>query len=605
MGLKVPEYTNQEKIVAPQLSTPNAGTATAPSVVRGAFGEDIARETQKTGDIMAKLGEHLLKMEVDNQDKEVLRRETELMQDLQNRATSADTDDLPDVNGGTYPRPRGYLNRQLGWAKGATEEFDKTYPDVEKKYLDGLSKYQYEKLKPALDKHVLSMRDKIITHEANQLDADLKNTVESNLKQKTLDASAIRDPEQLRQAIWGSPAEKPYNVNAPVEGYAGNIDLANRPTINNADGSVSTEKSFSFKDEKTGKEVLIPLIVGDQELSQKEAIDHYYKTGENLGIFNTPEEADAMAMKIHERGYALEGGAIQSARVYNQRFDPATQKILNEKIAGDMVDEAILSTVNSGNIVLAKSMLDGVKDKIPQSVYDKNSELIDKGAKEFSDKIERINKENIELQKLAITKNENDLIDLKIGGKLTEGIIREYRTKEKINPKFADTLIRSLVSPGSIKIKENSADFNKLSDFILNPENKQEAITSELLKENAKGTISDDEFNTLYSFNKSVNGEEANKDIDKSLPRKSFLQWISFWTDEYAQGREDVRAGLFKNYMKRVSSGEAPDIAANAIINAMKKKTTYKVGQKINTPKGVVEIIDLDGDGEPIIKKVK
>jgi hypothetical protein len=85
-----------------------------------------------------------------------------------------------------------------------------------------------------------------------------------------------------------------------VENYTGNIDLLNRPIVRNPDGSFSTEisKSFNFD----GKEVLIPTIVNGKRVSDNEAIEHYKKTGEHLGIFNSPEEANAMAEKIHSRG---------------------------------------------------------------------------------------------------------------------------------------------------------------------------------------------------------------------------------------------------------------------------------------------------------------
>lgn len=88
-------------------------------------------------------------------------------------------------------------------------------------------------------------------------------------------------------------------INNPVQGYSGNIDLNNRPIINNPDGTTSTEISFSIGED--GKEILIPSIVNGKELSKQDAIDYYHKTGEHLGKFNNKEEASAMAEKIHSR----------------------------------------------------------------------------------------------------------------------------------------------------------------------------------------------------------------------------------------------------------------------------------------------------------------
>ncbi len=46
-------------------------------------------------------------------------------------------------------------------------------------------------------------------------------------------------------------------------------------------------------------EVLIPTVIDNRVVSDKEAIDHYFKTGENFGIFHSPEEATAYAKDLH------------------------------------------------------------------------------------------------------------------------------------------------------------------------------------------------------------------------------------------------------------------------------------------------------------------
>ena len=81
----------------------------------------------------------------------------------------------------------------------------------------------------------------------------------------------------------------------------GNIDLNNRKVVSNPDGSISTEQSFSFYDEDTGKEILVPTVINGRIVSEDEAIDHYYATGEYLGMFDTPEEATEYAEMLHNR----------------------------------------------------------------------------------------------------------------------------------------------------------------------------------------------------------------------------------------------------------------------------------------------------------------
>lgn len=83
----------------------------------------------------------------------------------------------------------------------------------------------------------------------------------------------------------------------------GNIDLYNRPMYENEDGSISTVESFSTNID--GKEVLLPTVGRDEKgnpvkWTEDEAIDHYFETGEHLGMFDTPEEATEYAERLHE-----------------------------------------------------------------------------------------------------------------------------------------------------------------------------------------------------------------------------------------------------------------------------------------------------------------
>jgi hypothetical protein len=96
----------------------------------------------------------------------------------------------------------------------------------------------------------------------------------------------------------------------------GNINLNGRPVVHNADGSISTEYSVSFED-KDGHEVLVPTVVNGKFLTPdgkkpkegsaaeekmfQRAWKHYEETGEQMGIFDTPEHADTYANTVHNR----------------------------------------------------------------------------------------------------------------------------------------------------------------------------------------------------------------------------------------------------------------------------------------------------------------
>jgi hypothetical protein len=65
----------------------------------------------------------------------------------------------------------------------------------------------------------------------------------------------------------------------------GNLDLNQRPTVRNPDGSISTVRTISVTDDKGANE---------------DAIAHWKKTGEHLGYFDTEDSANAYAEALHE-----------------------------------------------------------------------------------------------------------------------------------------------------------------------------------------------------------------------------------------------------------------------------------------------------------------
>lgn len=80
----------------------------------------------------------------------------------------------------------------------------------------------------------------------------------------------------------------------------GNINLNNRPRVKMPGGGYQTVYTMSAGIDN-GKTALIPRIVNGKLLSEKEAFDHFRKSGEHMGIFHSPEAADIYDEKIHKQ----------------------------------------------------------------------------------------------------------------------------------------------------------------------------------------------------------------------------------------------------------------------------------------------------------------
>lgn len=92
------------------------------------------------------------------------------------------------------------------------------------------------------------------------------------------------------------------NNNTPDGGTTnnqGNIDLNNRPKVQNSDGTYSTVRTITV--EIDGKTILLPTIINGKQVSNQEAVNYYKQTGENLGVFNSEKEANQYDKKMHEQ----------------------------------------------------------------------------------------------------------------------------------------------------------------------------------------------------------------------------------------------------------------------------------------------------------------
>ena len=112
----------------------------------------------------------------------------------------------------------------------------------------------------------------------------------------------VRTQQVFPSGRLRAPSFSEWHIEKGKIASIGNIDLTNRPTIHNPDGTISTVWSKTVGPDKDGKWVLIPGVRHglDRKMTTQEAWEHHLHTGEHLGRFDSKEEANTYAEKLHK-----------------------------------------------------------------------------------------------------------------------------------------------------------------------------------------------------------------------------------------------------------------------------------------------------------------
>lgn len=168
----------------------------------------------------------------------------------------------------------------------------------------------------------------------------------------------------------------------------GNIDLYNRPVYMNDDGTISTVDSISFYDENEKKEILIPTIVNGQRVSDEQAIDYYYQTGEYLGKFDTVEESEAYADLLHKQQELLYPSDSNTPRVGASIGVPEGAPVVSSTGATDTGYQP-RGVTNPIEAAIEEQEIERLKIKY-QNQLDDNQAILDSRADEFAQARETI-----------------------------------------------------------------------------------------------------------------------------------------------------------------------------------------------------------------------
>lgn len=467
--MKVPQYEERVETAAPTVSAPRQPNIASPGVVPGAFGADVGAAYEKLGQVGDRISAHLQQMAIDEQDKEVLKRETTYRQDLQTRLMDT-SDETIQVNGQDVTRKKGLLLRQLGQAKGATEDLDSTYQtQLRKQYLGGLTKYQADKLASAMDNYYLSVRNNVITHESNQLDEDFKNTTESNLKQKIMDASLIRDDKQLAYAI--------DDAVRTIEPYNRKYDEATRKVQNEKTAEDIAKTAIISAIEQTGDYTQAKIML--EGIKDKISPATYTAISDEVGK-RAVDMAIAADMSIHQEDSAVMAelqkgkkglfGYLSTTEI-NKNIKESQQKIYyNSQIAKRGIEEQqnlrndeVLNKISTDSLTLSdierEMNLPEEQGGLPKKVLVNYKRAVQRGIeKDLNAMLKEKTTDGDPTRKAQAVKQYLDLID-----SFVDDSTDKWYAREKLSAAYADGLLNKGETIFLNKLKNNLKDieFNR------------------------------------------------------------------------------------------------------------------------------------------------
>jgi hypothetical protein len=168
-------------------------------------------------------------------------------------------------------------------------------------------------------------------------------TISSNISELTHHGSRPRSHDQIVAIALANARRHPRADGGGLDGPSdqiepGNINLYDRPTVRNPDGTTSSVRSMSFGTDRG--EVLVPTITDDgRNMNFDQARQQYHDTGRHLGIFRTPDAATGYAQWLHGQQEMLypqpraRGGAadraIALAREAARQKDPVAHAAKN------------------------------------------------------------------------------------------------------------------------------------------------------------------------------------------------------------------------------------------------------------------------------------
>ncbi len=198
-----------------------------------------------------------------------------------------------EVNESRTPEGEKLGKRKSAFISGISAQIDKSNPLLGK--VDQTGKQQLYEFSFFVDRKVEEYKkegkDPYNLFDPNKPDYLGSKSVLSGY-QKTVQQSMQEVTKSIRGVPGNNAPRLPQGMIRP-----GNIDMSKRVRVDSKDGSFSTVVSKSF--DVGGEEVLLPTLDPQgKKMTDKETLDRFFKTGDHLGIFDSPTAATNFAKSL-------------------------------------------------------------------------------------------------------------------------------------------------------------------------------------------------------------------------------------------------------------------------------------------------------------------
>lgn len=291
-----------------------------------------------------------------------------------------------------------------------------------------------------------------------------------------------------------------------------------------------------------------------------------YQAQQIINNYGGMNDAERMTNVANYRR-ALENGV--KVGLYNKATAEAKYAVFQNKVVEGKVEYDILSNPSYALAELQQGK-EGEYAALPDN---KRVDFI----KQAETRIEKLKNQEEEAIAIASNQRESELIDMKIAGTLTVPFVKKERELTiangvGISASFADTMIRALESPKTVKAKTDFNTYESIMADIVNPKITATEKKVKILDAYADGKLSDEDRDSLLFVGKMGQDPIFKKSIEEQNP--GF--WGKVWqiiTNHYpGKDKTKDRVNTMSNIIKKAKQENLTEDKIPQIINEETRK---------------------------------